>query len=121
MKTRDLVAILDPLVWQAHFQCRLPGEKDRLAVAVPVSPAEWRRYWQHTRKESRGYWHGATGRIAERLGYLSEDGCAEDWERMVRFHQPEPATCLGDSSHDYSYLIQSAAVFQPPSSDQGGE
>jgi len=97
---------LDPVVWAAHFQCRLPEEAGKLAVVVPVSRGEWTEYWRQTRIEARGCWHGATGVIAERLG-VSE----EEWLRMVRFHQPEPPGCLGDSSHDYSYLIEAAALF----------
>lgn len=108
MKDLELIATLDPLVWRAHFLVRLPEEVERLSFRVPVTRREWSRYWRLTRREARGYWHGASGRIAERLGYVTEDDATDEWIRMVRFHQPEPATCLGDSSHDYSYLIQHA-------------
>lgn len=108
---QSLVMLLDPIVWAAHFQCRLPDDGEQLSVSVPVSRADWQRYWKHTRAEARGYWHGATGRIAERLGFLSEDDCRDEWSRMVRLHQPDTATCLGDSSHDYSHWIERAAVF----------
>jgi len=97
---------LDALVWDAHFQRRLPEDRALLRVVVPISRVEWRRYWKKLRAESRGYWHGATGRLAERLG-IDESG----WQRMAAFHLPGGAKCLGDSSHDYSWLIERAAVF----------
>ena len=107
-----LVSLLDPIVWQAHFLVRLPECRDALTFEVPVSRKDWNRYWRKTRSECRGYWHGATGRIAERLGFLGDDEAPDDgeWLRMVRFHQPEPPTCLGDSSHDYGYLMKQSAV-----------
>lgn len=110
-KLKRLVALLDPIVWAAHFQCRLPKEEERLSVSVPVSKQEWGLYWKQTRSECRGYWHGATARVAERLGLITEEDGSDEWDRMVKFHQPEPPTCLGDSSHDYSCLIQNCAVF----------
>ncbi|MGB2808274.1 MAG: hypothetical protein WBC22_11060, partial [Sedimentisphaerales bacterium] len=84
--------ILDQLVWDAHFQ-RLQH--------VTVSPEIWRSYWLITRHECRGYWHGATGLIAERLAIGPDE-----WNRMINCHQSADASCLGDSSHDYSYLIE---------------
>jgi len=76
-------------------------------VEVPVSQKDWNRYWQATRAESRGYWHGSTGRIAERLGFGEADN--EEWMRMVTFHQPESPTCPGDSCHDYGCVLEAAA------------
>lgn len=110
----EIIRKLDPVVWRAHFLVRLPEEAAHLSFAVPATGEEWELYWRQTRRESRGYWHGASGRIAERLGYLPEDDdderCSDEWLRMVRFHHPGPAKNLGDSSHDYSYLIQRAGA-----------
>jgi len=93
--------ILDRLVWAAHFKCRLPEYKAALRIAVPVTAETWREYWRVTRRECCGSWHGATGFIAGRLNIS-----ADEWERMISLHQSGEATCLGDSSHDYSYLVE---------------
>lgn len=108
-----IVSQLDSIVWDAHFLVRLPDGREKLRFDVPVSRKDWKRYWKKTRRECRGYWHGATGRIAERLGIVHADAPAPEdgeWMRMVRFHQPEPPTCLGESSHDYGYLVERGAV-----------
>lgn len=112
MTVRELVKLLDPIVWSAHLQVKLPENAAKLRYDVPVNSVEWELYWKLTRREARGDWHGATGRIAERLGYIGEDGCTEDWTKMRTFHSPEPAKSLGDSSHDYSYLVERAAVLK---------
>jgi len=85
---------IDRIVWNAHF-------KKYFKPIDLVSPADWEEYWTVTRNDCRGWWHGATGLIANRLGISDKE-----WIKMTRFHQPEETTCLGDSSHDYSYLIE---------------
>lgn len=92
-KTRKTI---DRIVWDAHFK------KDFQAIDL-ISSKDWKEYWLATRKDCRGYWHGATGLIAERLNIGSKE-----WRQMIRFHQPEPPACIGDSSHDYSYLVEAA-------------
>ena len=93
---------IDKVVWDAHFQVQLPDHKNELLITVHISVAEWVEYWRITRKDARGWWHGATGLIASRLGVANDE-----WTRMVEFHA-HGSKCLGDSSHDYSYLIEGA-------------
>jgi len=88
---------LDQFVWDAHFHHL------KKALQIPVSLQIWRKYWKAIRQDCRGYWHGATGLIAERLNIK-----AEEWEQMIKLHQAGRAACLGDSSHDYSYLVEKA-------------
>ncbi len=102
---KKLCDTLDEIVWRAHFLCRLPEEKSALSFRVPATRRQWRGYWRKIRKEAVGYWHGGTQRIAERLKISDAE-----WKRMVRFHQPKPPTCIGDSSHDYGGLIEKAAT-----------
>ena len=97
--------ILDQIVWDAHFQVPLPEQKAALQIIVPVSFKIWQDYWRVARQECRGWWHGATGLIAERLHVTQSE-----WNRVVRFHNPKPATKIGDASHDYSYLIEAACI-----------
>ena len=94
----DLIRLLDPIVWEAHLD-------STLVCVVPVSRRDWNRYWRQTRREARGYWHGATGRITERLG-IGDPA----WKKFVRLWRPKPSTKLGDSSLDLSRLIQRRAV-----------
>ncbi len=94
----DLVRLLDPIVWAAHFD-------PALTCTVPVPRRDWSRYWRRTRREAQGYWHGATGRISERLGIGDLA-----WKKYVRLRNPKPAKCIGDSSHDLSHLIQRRAI-----------
>lgn len=97
---------LDRIVWDALSQVRLPDKAKQLNVVLPVSEKQWNEYWTITRQAACGYWHGATAIIAERLNISDEQ-----WKNMVQFHQPESAGCLGDSSHDYSYLVEESAIF----------
>ncbi len=78
---------LDRAVWAAHLD---PGL--RLADIDPSELAAWAVALQ---AESRGYWHGMSGRLAERLRI---DQPA--WLAMVRIHQPEPPASIGNSSVD---------------------
>jgi len=96
---------LDQIVWDAHFQVQLPEQKAALQIIAPVSLKIWQDYWRVARQESRGWWHGATGLIAKRLNVTHDE-----WNRMVRFHNPGTATTFGDASHDYSYLIEAAGI-----------
>ena len=109
---------LDRYVWGLHLTHRWlwDGEKYTLDPAAepirpPCSQAEWRAYFQRLWNESRWHWHGGTGRLVERL-LVSED----EFAAMVRFQSPEPARCIGDSSHEYTHLIMAAAEF----GDRGG-
>jgi hypothetical protein len=98
---------LDPIVWAAHFVCRLiPTAEADFYFAIAVDRSDWRHYWSVTRAECHGCWHGATGRIAERLGLIDEADASVEWKAMVRLQSPEPAKSLGDSSHDYSHIIE---------------
>jgi hypothetical protein len=99
--------MLDRFVWDAHFKAGLRRRK-KILLLIPVSPTVWEKYWLITRKESRGYWHGATGLIAERL-----DIAPDRWDRMVKSNQRGKSDCIGDSSCDYSYLIEDAGTNNP--------
>jgi len=85
--------ILDQFIWDAHFKNHI--------TKAPVSLEIWKKYWKITRQDCRGYWHGATGMIAERLDVKSDE-----WKRMITLRGPITSKCLGDYSHDYSYLIE---------------
>jgi hypothetical protein len=64
-------------------------------------------YFSDLHEEAAGYWHGGTGRLVERLRIQPDE-----WARFVKLQNGgKPAACLGDSSHDLTYLIAAAAVF----------
>lgn len=88
MRTKLQTTEIDAAVWDAH--CRAD-----LSLQLDVDGDDWSAYVDALRQESRGYWHGMTGRLFERMG-LPEDA----WMDFVRLHQPEPPRSLGDSSMD---------------------
>jgi len=95
---------LDAYVWQQHQKNWDTKHPHR----PPCTPAEWSEYFATLHAEAAGYWHGGTGRLAERLQIP-----ADEWARFVALQNGGvPAACLGDSSHDLTYLIQSAAVVE---------
>ena len=95
---------LDDYVWQQHQQ----NWDTKHPHAPPFTRAEWHAYFVALHAEAVGYWHGGTGRLVERLRITDDD-----WTRFVRLQNGGvPAVCHGDSSHDLTYLIESAAVFE---------
>lgn len=85
---------LDRDVWDALLAGR----------PCPMPPTEWRSYLRQLRRESRGYWHGVTGRLFERAELPPEE-----WElfRDIFDARPGDPGCLGDSSLDELEVMMS--------------
>lgn len=85
---------MDKAVWEAHLRPDL----------TPAS-LDLRQWANELTSEARGYWHGASGRLADRLGIS-----AAAWSAMVRIHCA-PAESLGDSSIDLvPYVLARAGL-----------
>lgn len=90
--TRPPISTRDRAVWDALLSGR----------PCPLPPAEWRRYLRQLRREARGYWHGATGRLFERARLPPEE-----WELLRDVFAARPPECLGDSSLDELEVMMS--------------
>ncbi len=79
---------IDRAVWAAHL-------RTDLRLDVGIDALEMLRWANTIISEARGYWHGASGRLAERLEITDQA-----WSEMALTHRPGPAENLGDSSVD---------------------
>jgi hypothetical protein len=87
-------SLIDDAAWTAHHRADLRLDLD-------VEPAEWVRYVDGLTSDAKGFWHGLTGALSERVG--ADDA---SWQEMIAVHDPAPAECVGDTSHDFFYLME---------------
>jgi hypothetical protein len=93
---------IDRYVWGLHGQHRWDTPRPHWPLC---SREDWATYFEKLREESRGYWHGMTGRLVERLRISDEE-----WRFVVAVHRGGVAArSLGDSSHECCFLIESSA------------
>ena len=104
----DLFGLCDRAYWAAI-------QTTELALDVSVATAEqWQAWASQLRREARGYWHGYTGRISERLKISDPE-----WIKTLEVHQPDwrNTKLLGDAVFDLFFLVCRKAGLMPPPSD----
>jgi len=97
--SRDL--FISRAVWEAHKD---PG----LRFDIDIDPGELIQWGNVLLSESRGYWHGLSGRLADRLGVS-----AAAWNVVVRIHRPDDPESMGDSVLDLApYILARSGILQ---------
>ncbi len=93
---------IDLFVWSVHHRPSYTG----FDLPVNLSLAAWREYSAALRLAARGYWHGPTGLICERLEITDAE-----WSSFVDLHsEGRDPKKLGDSSFDVFTLVENAVL-----------